>query len=273
MSRDLDWKMLFAPNESIYSAMFSAGVMGVKLEDCLARLEQIGCPPPREKDIQQWKNGHWHWQIKNQQCILNPILKPPRNHIQVSSARLTDFDTWPDGWSGTDRRWFPCKEDGMPAQKWGYADDYTPDLYAKAEALALAPTGLVGQNMYAQPFIVIDIDGQGHGHHDQETINFGNLFQGMTEIWTSPDKPGSFHIYLSTPYQIPIAHFGWAKIDLMGNQKNAAVYMKNKVSNGIQRAMLTEDMWKALQDYSNMRKARRDEEIIRGDIDARNNVC
>jgi hypothetical protein len=145
----------------------------------------------------------------------------------------------------------------MPMQKWGYSPDYRPNLYEHDGAVALSPIGWVGQNLYAQPFIVIDIDGDGHGTYDEQVIEFGNRYRNFTETWENPDKPGSFHLYFATDKIIPIGHFPYAKLDLMGNQKNAAVYLKNKVSNGIPRADLNKEFWSALKEYLDTRRQAR----------------
>jgi hypothetical protein len=178
--------------------------------------------------------------------------------VPIMDSTLIDYQTWPHGWTGTTRRWFPCNEQNMPMQKWGYSPDYRPNLYEHEQAVALSKCGWVGQNLYAQPFIVIDIDGAGHGQDDDRVIAFGNQYRKFTETWENPLKPGSFHLYFETDRQIPISHFPYAKLDLMGNQKNAAVYLKNKVSNGVPRAMLTEVFWADLKGYLAGRLAMRD---------------
>ena len=53
---------------------------------------------------------------------------------------------------------------------------------------------------------------------------------------------------------VPVKHFPHAKLDLMGNAVNAAVYFKNKVSNGIPAAELTPQIWDAMQRYQVSRK-------------------
>ena len=257
-----DWKEeLFHPFESPYAYMFRAGCIGIPIEE-IAELCKERMIPLRDKDVRSWKDGHWLWQIKNQKSILNPKLKEPTNMTSVMNKRLSEFPTWPEGWTGTDQRWYPCSKENVPLQEWGYMTakkpDLIPTLYTRETAIALSSTGWVGQNLYAQPFIVIDIDGRGHGCDDLQVIKFGNQFRTVTEVWEDPFKPGSFHLYFNTHHQIPIAHFTFAKLDLMGNQKNAAVYTKNKVSNGNDRAVLTEDIWESLKEYVTMRKEQRD---------------
>jgi hypothetical protein len=254
-----DWRTLFAPGESPYFAMFRCGCMGIPIEDCLELCTRMNVPL-RQKDIRAWKDGDWNAQLKkSRDSVLNPIIRPGyANIVPVLDSKLSDFDSWPSGWTGSTRRWFPCNEDNCPMQKWGYSAEYTPTLYEREAAQALSPRGWVGQNLYAQPFIVIDIDGVGHGERDDEVIAFGNRYRNFTETWENPAKPGSFHLYFSTDRQIPISHFPYAKLDLMGNQKNAAVYTKDKVPNGVQRALLNDAFWKDLQSYLRGRKERRD---------------
>lgn len=257
-SQEFDWQQLFAPGESPYFAMFRCGVIGIPVEDLIAHCTQQGIPL-REKDIRSWTDGHWNHQIRTNRSVLNPVIKPPHlTSISVLDAKLTDFSTWPPGWTGTDRRWFPCDEQNMPMQKWGFSDGYIPTLYTREQAQAMSPIGWVGQNLYAQPMVVFDIDGVGHGVRDEQVIEFGNRFRNLTETWESPDKPGSFHLYFKTDRQIPISHFPYAKLDLMGNQKNAAVYTKSKVSNGIPAADLDEEIWAELKLYLHHRREERE---------------
>ena len=141
-------------------------------------------------------------------------------------------------------------------QKWGWSKDYTPELYTRADARALSPCGWVGQNMLYQRFIVMDIDGRGHGADDLEVIAFGELFKDETFTMEDPMKPGSFHLYFKTDRLIPVRHFPWAKLDLMGNAVNAAVYFKNKQWNGVPMAQLTEEIWQMMMAYQRGRKVR-----------------
>ena len=259
MSNQFDWKDLFHKGESPYFAMFRCGCMGIKIEECIKHCQEKDIPL-REKDIRSWQDGNWKNQIKTRGfSVLNPLVRTGYERtIPVLGSFLSDFQTWPTGWTGTSRRWFPCNEDNIPMQKWGYLPGHSPTLYEIETAKALSPVNWVGQNIYAQPFIVIDIDGVGHGETDMQVIEFGNKFRDLTETWENPKKPGSFHLYFKTDRQIPISHFSFAKLDLMGNQKNAAVYMKDKISNGVERRGLDENIWKELQNYLSVRKAQRE---------------
>jgi hypothetical protein len=253
-----DWKSLFSPNESPYFAMFRCGCMGVKFDDCVAICVERGIPL-RGKDAKSWEDGNWNYQTHAQSSVLNPLMKPGcETTVPMMDSTLSDYLTWPHGWNGTSRRWFPCNEQNMPMQKWGYSEVYRPNLYEHEQAVALSPCGWVGQNLYAQPFVVIDIDGAGHGATDDQVIEFGNRYRKFTETWSNPNNPGSFHLYFATDRQIPIGHFPYAKLDLMGNQKNAAVYLKNKASNGVPRATLTDAFWCDLKAYLDKRRAGRE---------------
>lgn len=259
-----DWKALFALGESPYFALFRCGCMGIKLDDCLALCVELGIPL-RGKDVRSWQDGDWNYQTHTQTSVLNPVIKPGYEQcVSLLDSQLEDFQTWPHGWRGTTRRWFPCNEQNMPMQKWGYTQDYRPNLYEHDAAAALSPINWVGQNMYAQPFIVIDIDGVGHGETDDRVIEFGNRYRNFTETWENTAKPGSFHLYFATDRQIPIGHFPYAKLDLMGNQKNAAVYLKDKQSNGVPRADLNDLFWVDLKAYLKDRQAARSQAEAEG---------
>lgn len=249
---------MFAPNESPYFAMFRCGCMGIPVEQCITHCTELGVPL-REKDVRSWTEGEWNYKVRRQASVLNPML-PEGGEIAlpITESTLDDFKKWPPGWNGSERRWFPCNEQNMPMQKWGYAPGFSPTLYEREVAKSLSPIRWVGQNLYAQPFVVFDIDGVGHGHRDDQVIEFGNRYRDFTETWENPSKPGSFHLYFSTEYQIPIGHFAYAKLDIMGNQKNAAVYTKDKQSNGKPRARLTEATWSELKQYIAERRAQRE---------------
>lgn len=263
MATDFDWRTLFAKNETPYFAMYRAGLLGVPLSECIQRMEEVGLPAPREKDVRAWTEGNWEYKLKlerrSNRSVLNPTLKPAYlRKTPILEMELSEFERWPSGWGETFRRWFPCNEMGMPMQRWGYAEGFTPELYDRDTAISLSPKGWVGQNMMYQPFIVLDIDGVDHGARDEQVIEFGTRWRDYTETWENPAKPGSFHLYLSTNRIIPITHFTYAKLDLMGNQKNAAVYTKDKVPNGLPRAPLTEEIWEDMKQYVFMRKQQRD---------------
>lgn len=138
--------------------------------------------------------------------------------------------------------------------QWGWKPNFEPNLMLRKDAEAISPVHWVGQNMLYQNFIVMDIDGVGHGTRDEAVITFGSMFREMTMTLEDPAKPGSFHLYFMTDRLIPVKHFPHAKLDLMGNAVNAAVYFKNKVSNGMSPAMLTSQVWDAMQRYQVSRK-------------------
>lgn len=248
---------LFPPNTSPYFGMFRAGYQGYPIEAVAERLALIGIPV-RDKDIRAWQDGAFKRQMLNQSS-LDPIIKIEQEPVTISGvsieqSSLEDFPMFPEDWVGTERRFFPCSSENVPLQKWGWSTDFTPQLYDYASAKALSPVGWVGQNMIYQRFIVIDIDGVGHGVVDYNTIAWGSKYKGETLCMEDPNKYGSFHLYFMTNRIIPIKHFPWAKIDFMGNAKNAAVYLKNKQSNNLPMTMLTNEIWKDLMDYQKMRK-------------------
>lgn len=240
---------------SPYFDMFRCGYYGVPIDDCLNKCSMNNIAI-RQKDIRSWEDGYYKRSLVSTGLPLSECRRTQVTYsgIPVDEAHLSDFPLLPQGWTGTKHRFFPCSEDNKPLNKWGYSADYTPVLYLQDEARSLSPVGWVGQNMLYQPFIVIDIDGVGHGEVDQETINFGRMFSGETFTMEDPNKIGSFHLYFSTNRLLPVRHFGWAKIDFMGNAVNAAVYLKNKVSNGKPMMQMTEEIWNLIQDYQKVRK-------------------
>lgn len=272
MPRDSLDSML-VPGQSPYFGMFKAGRNGYSCDEVLAHCSMYGIPL-RAKDIQAWQDGFFKYQMssvlfeeqlaakrKQPGSRLNPTLKVTIPSLSMEqrrfdSVRLEDFPKLPDGWKGTERRFFPCTADNRPMCAWGWKENFDPNLMLRADAKVLSPVGWVGQNMLYQTFIVMDIDGVGHGCIDEQVIAFGNRFRNQTMTLEDPAKVGSFHLYFTTNRLIPVKHFPHAKLDLMGNSVNAAVYFKNKVSNGLPAAELTPEIWNEMMKYQLSRKDR-----------------
>lgn len=239
---------------SPYYGMFNCGYYGVPLEDCLAKCQRNGIAV-RRKDLASYNDGVFKrgiGQVVQGNRLVNVAAVEPG--MPFEQMKLEDFPMFPANWVGTERRFFPCTQDNRPMQKWGWSKDFSPELYVRADAKALSPCGWVGQNMLYQRFIVMDIDGRGHGADDLEVIAFGEQFRDTTFTVEDPAKPGSFHLYFETDRIIPVRHFPWAKLDLMGNAVNAAVYFKNKVGNGMPMRRLDQDVWSAMMQYQIGRK-------------------
>lgn len=264
--------------QSPYFGMFRAGRLGYTIEEVTSHCTVNGIPL-RAKDIQSWQDGAFKHQVSQaifEQRLaerrsqpgsrINPTEKVGRLPINdlpsfrlasqpvFDTMRLEDFPKLPDGWKGCERRFFPCTSDNRPMMQWGWRPGFEPNLMLRCDAEAISPVHWCGQNTLYQNFIVMDIDGVGHGIRDEGVIAFGTQFRDMTMTLEDPRKPGSFHLYFMTDRIIPVKHFPRAKLDLMGNAVNAAVYFKNKVSNGIPPMMLTEQVWDAMQRYQVSRK-------------------
>jgi len=239
---------------SPYFGMFWAGYYGIDLDTCIDKCRRNGIPL-RNKDIRSYQDGAFKrgvGHIMTSQGVQN--IADMQAAKPFNDMTLEDFPLLPVGWTGADKRFFPCTMDNKPMQKWGWSREYMPTLYIEADAKALSPCGWVGQNMLYQKFIVLDIDGRGHGADDQQVIEFGNQFRNTTKTMEDPAKPGSFHLYFETDRLIPVRHFPWAKLDLMGNSVNAAVYIKNKKSNGLPMRKLDGNIWQAMMYYQIDRK-------------------
>ena len=264
--------------ESPYFGMFRAGRLGYSIEEVTEHCTNNGIPL-RAKDIQSWQDGAFKNKVSQaifEQKLTEARTKPgsrinPTNkvgHLPINdlpsprlvckpsfdSVRLTDLPKLPAGWRGCERRFFPCTQDNRPMMQWGWRPGFEPNLMLRCDAEALSPVHWVGQNMLYQNFIVMDIDGVGHGLIDEKVIEFGTQLRDLTMTLEDPAKPGSFHLYFMTDRLVPVKHFPHAKLDLMGNAVNAAVYFKNKKSNGIPAARLTPQIWDALQRYQVSRK-------------------
>lgn len=255
-------EQIFRPNESPYLGMFRAGTLGWDIKDICDYLSSINVPL-RNKDVENWKNGIYKYRTRQlahdgRISKLNPFIAEETHYYeQQDSFKPLLFDElprFPIDWVGCERRFFPCSIENKPMCKWGWSKDFIPSLYDLSSAKALSPCGWVGQNMIYQRFIVLDIDGVGHGIRDPYVIAFGNIFRNETLCLEDPAKPGSFHLYFETDRIVPIKHFPWAKLDLMGNQTNAAVYLKNKVPNGLAMKKLDQKIWDLIMQYAGYRK-------------------
>ena len=269
---------ILPPGQSPYFGMFKAGRLGYSIEEVASHCTAMGIPL-RAKDIQSWQDGAFKNQVSqavfeqrlaerrsrpgsriNPNGKVAPVITGSLPTLRLAgqpsfdTMRLEDFPRLPDGWKGCERRFFPCTADNRPMMQWGWRPGFEPNLMLRRDAEAISPVRWVGQNMLYQNFIVMDIDGVGHGTTDQAVISFGSMFRDMTMTLEDPRKPGSFHLYFMTDRLIPVKHFPKAKLDLMGNAVNAAVYFKDKVSNGIPAATLTADIWDAMQLYQVSRK-------------------
>lgn len=269
---------ILPPGQSPYFGMFRAGRLGYTIEEVTTHCTACGIPL-RSKDIVSWQDGAFKNQVSNaiwEQRLaetrskpgshINPV--PPRvepvtdqlpslrlaTQPRFDDVRLEDLPRLPKGWKGCERRFFPCTADNRPMMQWGWRPGFEPNLMLRADAAAISPVRWVGMNMLYEPFIVMDIDGVGHGTRDEQVIRFGTQFREMTMTLEDPTKPGSFHLYFTTDRLVPVKHFPHAKLDLMGNAVNAAVYFKNKVSNGIPPMELTPRVWDAMQRYQVSRK-------------------
>lgn len=263
--------------QSPYFGMFRAGRLGYSIEEVTSHCTLNGIPL-RAKDIQSWQDGAFKNQVSqamfeqrlaerrrtpgsrlNPNGRVEPVTTPLptlrlANQPSFDTLRLEDLPRLPDGWHGAERRFFPCTADNRPMMQWGWKHDFEPNLMLRRDAEAISPVHWVGQNMLYQNFIVLDIDGVGHGTRDERVIAFGSQFRELTMTLEDPRKPGSFHLYFMTDRLVPVKHFPKAKLDLMGNAVNAAVYFKNKVSNGIPAMELTPEVWDALQRYQVSRR-------------------
>ena len=269
---------ILVPGQSPSFGMFRAGRLGYSIEEVTAHCTVNGIPL-RAKDIQSWQDGAFKNQVS--QALFEQRLadgrRRPGSHINpvdkvgdvrpsnlpslrlatqpaFDTVRLQDLPRLPPGWHGCERRFFPCTPDNRPMMAWGWKPGFEPNLMLRRDAEAISPVRWVGQNMLYQNFIVIDIDGVGHGTRDERVIAFGTQFRELTMTLEDPRKPGSFHLYFMTDRLVPVKHFPHAKLDLMGNAVNAAVYFKNKVSNGIPAMELTPQVWDAMQRYQVSRK-------------------
>ncbi len=242
---------MFRPGESPYFAMYRAGKYGIPIEDVVSRLTSCGIAI-RAKDIENWQRGWFDHELieRGGTCLRNVGLRMGPKPV----ASFDDLPRLPPTWKGTKLRFFPCTHDNRPMQRWGWSADFNPHLHDYASAKALSPCGWVGQNMLYQKFIVMDIDGRGHGEDDLDVIRFGMRYKDITLSYEDPLKKGSFHLYFSTDRLIPVRHFPHAKLDLMGNAVNAAVYMKNKVGNGLQMMQLTKEIWDDMVSYQERRR-------------------
>jgi len=175
--------------------------------------------------------------IKVKPQIINPGLLSLSDYpILLNPAPLNCF--------------IPCNGENKPMIKWG------DGAYTKENLMGLHFT-YIGINNKGQHRIVIDIDGDHGKNIDEEVIDFGYSWQGITTIMWSPRKLEdgrcpSFHIIFRTNREIPTMHF--KRLDIIGNQQNTLQYLKTKKSDGVPMKELTEEDWNKICEFIERRK-------------------
>lgn len=239
--------------ESIYLWMYRQGLSGVNADYLLDQLRLNG-KPIRQKDWDNYLRG-----LANHQ--------PPNMFMPTSSCNpyfdlaYSEYPEHPIK-SGPEiaNRWVPCSETGAPLIKWGQG------CMTKIDAMCMLNSKTLAENLRGTRMLVIDCDGDHtEGILDFETIRFLSKYMSKTHCLSKPKKveeynvantprdlaklPASFHLTFKIDRIIPTMHFPKAHIDIVGNKANSLRYLKNKVWNNAQPIMMTDEIWKDIQEF------------------------
>ena len=253
------------PNESIYLDMYRWGLRQIPLYDIETEC-RIACKTIRQKDYENYWRGYYKSAKRDPKNLLKfknafgsssspeEKLANELKFFELNPCRLGE---------GVEQRWVPCNAANKPMVKW------SKQMYMKDEAAAWPGVVYLAENLYRSKYIVIDCDGDHNENLDLETIFFLYQFSYMTDCREKPKQiqeypgyelsrstlPASFHLTFRTDKIIPTIHATWCHIDILGNQNNQLRYLKNKVWNGKEPALLTHEIWDMIRNYA-LRKRR-----------------
>lgn len=244
---------------SIYLWMYSEGLKHTDLVDVLTDLAAAG-HNVRDKDIRNYWNG-WINSDRNRNNAFS-LFNVQERTSRFQESKLSDYPMHPYlGLPELDDRWVACNSECIPLYK------YSEIRKTRENASCMVGCKVLGENMLATKMIVIDIDGD----HDKtgidiELIRHFSRYISITHTLQKPkpvrmygDLPfgaedianvsASFHLCFATDRVIPTMHFPVAHIDLLGNRTNQLRFWKNKVWNGLEPVMLTDEVWEDLKKY------------------------
>lgn len=162
-----------------------------------------------------------------------------------------------------ERSWVPCNKDNKPMIPWGaYCMSYV-------DAACTLGCRYLAQNVRAQRFIVIDVDGDHDGKPDLDLLRHYWQWLWKTSAIAKPkllweygcacdecemEMPASFHLMFQVDREIPTMHF--PKVDVIGNRRNSLRYLKNKVPNNLDPIPMTDEIWRDVVEWAAERKGR-----------------
>lgn len=255
------------PDRGFYMWCFEQGLKHVPLEDILSEAARIG-RQVRTKDVENYWNGWYRSALysSGRRDIMSIAAKESRGK-NYFDMRLSDYPDHPfNGQPEIEARWVPCSENNKPLLKWGNG------CMRRIDAECMIKSKYLAENMKGTRMIVVDCDGD-HGWEDfglaMDTIKFLGQYRNTTHTMSKPksiDEYGleledngwpplnrswsaSFHLTFLTDKVIPTMHFPKAHIDIIGNAANSLRYLKDKRWNGVQMAMMTDEIWEEIKEY------------------------
>lgn len=251
------------PAGSIYVWCYKQGLRGVSWEDILSAISVYGIQP-RQKDYRNWLEGsrkHLGTEYKLEARGLDALAIGPSSTVEdpriipdLDSYQLLNCDS--QGYEKT--RWIPCGKDSRPLTTWS-AVRCTLD-----EARFWPGACYLAENLKGCRWIVLDFDID----HDKQNLDWELRTFGMdllrrypTQALYKPDWMG-FHLAYWTDKDIRTKHLPHVNIDICGNSPTAIVpstgkvtsgqvrYFKKKESNKADVGLLTDELWRELQEYS-----------------------
>lgn len=234
---------------SIYMDCFKAGARGTPWGEIEKACSREGIVI-RRKDYDNYQRGLRASNHKKMDTLSPSILYPAGASNTFFEMKYTDYPKLPDGWKESDIRFFPAEGSGAkPLKGWRWGTHLT----TRQAAEAISPVGLYGENLLGCTHICLDIDGDHSDIVDEDLLRFATPWKKITEYREA--RPTSFHLIFETDRIIPIMHWSFAHMDLIGNKSNAALYFKDKqIYNHENRVHMDDELWERLKSYIIYRK-------------------
>ena len=259
--------MIEVPTGSLYFWCYTMGLKHVDFNELVDAVTANG-KSLRKKDIDNYWNGWYRSDLYGDEPhsiweYTSRAIEPRKGLVP-----LNEYPAMPDEYSGTspECRWIPCNSQNKPMIKWGGGCLTLVDAVSWPNQVYLA------ENNKGCNRIIIDCDGDHGDGLDLETILFLSQYIPVTHTLyktklvtdyegyenTTIDEPASFHLSFTVDRIIPTMHFPFAGIDIIGNKENSLRYIKTKKHNGLQPAVLTDEIWEDICNYIRMRERRHD---------------
>lgn len=262
--------MITVPTGSIYFQCYTWGLKHTPLCEIEAACAAVG-KDIRRKDYENywrgWQNSDLSTGSRNIFGIRNEVATPYNDFV------MKDWEDYPRhpyaGLPDIIDKWVPCNAENKPMVKW------SEQRMSLIDASCFPGAVYLGENMHGCQTIVLDCDGDHEMPIDLRTVAFMRELGKGTHILDKPKRieeyegyedsgiavPASFHLTFKVDRIVPTMHFPWCHIDVVGNEKNSLRYIKNKIWNGQEPALMTNEVWQQLKEYVKRRKINNDNSV------------
>lgn len=235
------------PDGSLYFWMYKMGLKHVPLDE-IERAVATGGRVLRTKDVENYWNGWYRSRLYMNGNEGVPIFDQELAPIRSRFPKWSELSDHPFlGQPEIANRWVPCNSSMKPMIKWSRG------CMLKSEAAAMRGCSYLAENLKGCQFIAIDFDGDHGSDFDMDCILLGNALASTSLAYLKPETVDgmsvSLHVLFAVDKVVPTMHFTKAHIDIIGNKENSIRYLKNKQSNLMPMAPMTEEAWEMIMGY------------------------